>query len=200
MAYLSFPLSKRLMVGFMSVGAITLMAACGSSANTAAEPTSTEEAPMATDMPETDYSASTASTVVDIAANEPEFSTLVQALEAADLTETLASSPNITVFAPTNEAFEALPEGALETLLQPENQEALRQVLTYHVLPQAVPAAEVATGEVPTAAGAPLALVVDEATGTVMVNNAQVIATDITADNGVIHVIDQVLLPPDLAQ
>jgi uncharacterized surface protein with fasciclin (FAS1) repeats len=200
MAHLSFPLSKRLMIGLISVGAITLMAACGSSANTAAAPTSTEDAPMATEMTEADYPAAEVNTVVDIAANEPEFSTLVQALEAADLTETLASSPAITVFAPTNEAFEALPEGALETLLQPENQDALRQVLTYHVLPQAVSAADATTGEIPTAAGAPLSLVVDEATGTLMVNNAQVIATDITADNGVIHVIDQVLLPPDLVE
>lgn len=193
------PKSKRLAVGLVVVGSATLLAACGNATPTATESPQAEDAPMATETPEADYAAPGANTVIDIAASEAEFSTLVQAIEAADLTEALASSTPITVFAPTNDAFEALPEGALEALLQPENQDALRQVLTYHVLPMEVPAAAVSTGEVPTAAGTPLVLQVDEATGIVMVNEAQVTTPDIMASNGVIHAIDQVILPPDLA-
>ncbi|QQE66439.1 fasciclin [Leptolyngbya sp. BL0902] len=197
MTTLSFSSLKRLTIGVIGVGALSLMAACGSSADMTTDATVSDEAPMAAEG--SDYGATAGNTVVDIAASEDDFTILVQAIEAAELTETLASSTPITVFAPTNAAFEALPEGALEALLQPENQDALRQVLSYHVLPLEVPAAEVTTGEVPTAAGAPLTLVVDEATGTVMVNNAQVIMTDIMASNGIIHAIDQVVLPPDLS-
>lgn len=200
MTYLFSALPKRLTIGLLSVGAATLMAACGSSANTATDSAMTDDAPTAAETPAGDYAATEANTIVDVAAGSEDFSILVQAIEAAELASVLASSDDITVFAPTNEAFEALPEGALDQLLLPENREALRQVLTYHVLPQQVVAAEVATGEVPTLADAPLALMVDEATGTVMINNAQVITPDIMASNGVIHAIDQVLLPPDLAQ
>lgn len=199
MTYLFANWPKRLTLGLMGVGATTLMAACGPSPDTATDPTMADEAPMATEAPETDYAATADNTVVDVAAGSEDFTILVQAIEAADLAETLASSTPITVFAPTDAAFEALPEGALEALLQPENQDALRQVLTYHVLPQEVPAAAVTTGDVPTAAGEPLTLVVDEATGMVMVNNAQVIAPDIMASNGIIHAIDQVILPPSLS-
>lgn len=204
MANRLFP--KRLTIGLLSVGAAALMAACGTSTDTAADPTMPEgDTPAATGTPEGDYSAESQAgaaagdTVVDVAASADNFSTLVQAIEAAELTEALSGSGPITVFAPTNEAFEALPEGTLDELLLPENQDLLRQVLTYHVIQQEVPAADVATGEVPTAAGAPIALMVDESTGEVMVNNARVIETDIQASNGIIHAVDQVILPPDLA-
>lgn len=120
MTHRFFPRSKRLAIGLVVVGSATLLAACGNATPTATEPPQAEDAPMATEAPELDYAAPGANTIVDIAASEAEFSTLVQAIEAADLTETLASSTPITVFAPTNDAFEALPEGALEALLQPE--------------------------------------------------------------------------------
>lgn len=200
MTYLFSSLPKRLSLGFIGVGAVTLMAACGSPANTTADPATTDSASMPTESPTGDSTVAETNTVVDVAAGSEDFSILVQAIEAADLAATLASSEAITVFAPTNEAFEALPEGVLDQLLQPENQETLRQVLTYHVLPQPVVAADVTTGDVPTLANVPLAVVVDEATGAVMVNNAQVIGPDIMASNGIIHAIDQVLLPPDLTQ
>jgi uncharacterized surface protein with fasciclin (FAS1) repeats len=159
---------------------------------------------MATETPAADYeadgtAATDGNTVVDVAAGNEDFSILVEAVEAAGLTDALASSEAITLFAPTNEAFEALPEGTLDELLLPENQDVLRQVLTYHVVQQEVPAAAVTTGDVPTVAGPTLALQVDDATGEVMVNEATVVTPDIAASNGVIHAVDQVILPPDLA-
>ncbi|PSR15778.1 fasciclin [filamentous cyanobacterium CCP3] len=190
--------AKRWLAGFASVGAAALLAACGAES----EPTAVDtvpEAPVATEEPAADYSAAGGDTVADLAASSEEFSTLAQAIEAADLTEALAASGPITVFAPTNEAFEALPEGTLDELLLPENQDLLRQVLTYHVVQEEVAAADATSGEVPTAAGTPLMLEVDETTGDIMVNEAMVVEPDIQASNGIIHGIDQVILPPDLA-
>ncbi|NJL47995.1 MAG: fasciclin domain-containing protein [Leptolyngbyaceae cyanobacterium SM2_5_2] len=138
-------------------------------------------------------------TIVDVAANHEDFRILMQAIEAAELTETLEVDGPVTVFAPTDEAFEALPAGTLDELLKPENQDLLRQVLSYHVLPLEVTTADATTGEVPTAAGRPLALRVDETTGDVMVNEARVIEADIQASNGVIHAVDKVILPSDVA-
>ncbi|MGB3308890.1 MAG: fasciclin domain-containing protein [Nodosilinea sp.] len=190
--------TKRWLAGFASVGAAALLAACGPDSEPTAVDTAPED-PMATEEPAADYSAAGENTVVDVAASSEEFSILAQAVEAADLTEALSADGPITVFAPTNEAFEALPEGALDELLLPENQALLQQVLTYHVVEGAVPAADVTTGEVPTVAGTPLSLAVDETTGDVMVNDAMVVAPDIQASNGIIHGINQVILPPDLA-
>lgn len=199
MAIRRFSQSKRWLAGFASVGAAALLAACGADTDTTAVDPALDE-PMATEEPAADYSTATGEdTVVDVAASSDEFSTLAEAIEAADLTETLSASGPITVFAPTNEAFAALPEGVLEELLLPENQDLLRQVLTYHVVQQEVAAADVTTGEVLTAAGTPLTLTVDEATGDVMVNEAMVVEPDIQASNGIVHGIDQVILPPDLA-
>lgn len=193
--------TKQWMVGFASVGAAALLAACGTSEPTVE--TETGQAPTTTEESATDPMAggdpmAEGDTVVDVAASDEDFSILVEAIEAADLTETLSASGPVTVFAPTNEAFEALPEGTLDELLLPENQDLLRQVLTYHVLQDEVPAAEVTTGEVPTAAGTPVSIQVDDATGDVMVNEAMVVTPDIQASNGVIHAIDAVILPPGL--
>ncbi|MBE9155784.1 fasciclin domain-containing protein [Nodosilinea sp. LEGE 06152] len=191
--------AKRWLTGFASIGAAALLAACGAES----EPTAVDtapQAPVATEEPATDSSTATdGETVADVAASSEEFSTLAQAIEAADLTEALAASGPITLFAPTNEAFEALPEGTLDELLLPENQDLLRQVLTYHVVQEEVAAADATSGEVSTAAGTPLTLEVDEASGDVMVNEAMVVEPDIQASNGIIHGIDQVILPPDLA-
>lgn len=189
--------SKRLAVTLVGLGAVATLGACQTQeTDTAIEPTEEPvvEEPTAVEEEPTMQ----AGTIVDVAAGDESFSTLVQAVEAAGLAETLSGEGPYTVFAPTNEAFEALPEGTLEQLLQPENQETLTQILTYHVLPQAVPAAEVTAGEFETVAGAPLSITVDDASGNVMVNGAMVIQTDVEASNGVIHAIDQVLLPPDV--
>ncbi len=131
--------------------------------------------------------------VVQTAMGSEQFSTLVAAVQAADLVETLQSASNITVFAPSNAAFEALPDGTLEMLLKPENKDTLVSILSYHVLPVEVPSASVESGSVATLEGSPVEISVDD--GTVTVDGATVTATDIEASNGVIHVIDQVILP-----
>jgi len=131
--------------------------------------------------------------VVETAMGAEQFSTLVAAIQAAGLEDALQGAENITVFAPTNEGFAALPDGTLEMLLLPENKDTLVSILTYHVLPVEVPAASVATGSVNTLEGSPVDIEVTDAG--VTVDGANVTATDIEASNGVIHVIDQVILP-----
>lgn len=127
-----------------------------------------------------------------VAAN---FTTLVAAIQAADLVETLKSDGPFTVFAPTDEAFAKLPEGTLAQLLRPENRDQLVAILTYHVVPGRVMAADVVKlTSAETAQGSKLSIT---ASGTnVTINDARVIKTDISATNGVVHVIDTVLLPP----
>ena len=133
--------------------------------------------------------------IVGIAAGNEDFSTLVAAVKAADLVETLSGDGPFTVFAPTNAAFEKLPKGTVETLLKPENKEKLAAILKYHVVPGKVMAADVKPGKVKTANGKELEIKVDG--DTVMVDGAKVVKTDITGTNGVIHVIDSVVLPKE---
>jgi uncharacterized surface protein with fasciclin (FAS1) repeats len=132
-------------------------------------------------------------TVVAIAAGNPDFSTLVAAVTAAGLVDTLNGDGPFTIFAPTNAAFEKLPPGTVEDLLKPENKDKLTAILTYHVVSGKVMAADVATGKVPTLQGGELDVVV--ADGGVTVDGANVTQTDIVGSNGVIHVIDSVVLP-----
>jgi uncharacterized surface protein with fasciclin (FAS1) repeats len=134
-------------------------------------------------------------TVVQIASSNPSFSTFTKAVEAAGLTETLSGAGNYTVFAPTDEAFAALPAGTLEELMKPENKEKLAQILQYHILPNKVASAEIQPGEAATVEGDPVNLEVAE--GKVTVNGAEVVQPDINASNGVIHVIKVVILPPE---
>ena len=132
-------------------------------------------------------------TVVAIAAGNADFSTLVAAVKAADLAETLSGAGPFTVFAPTNAAFDKLPKGTVEDLLKPENKAKLAAILTYHVVAGKVMAADVKTGMVKTVQGTDLDVKVT-ADG-VTVNDAKVVKTDIVGSNGVIHVIDTVVLP-----
>jgi uncharacterized surface protein with fasciclin (FAS1) repeats len=133
-------------------------------------------------------------TIVEIAAGNADFSTLVAALQAAGLVEALSGDGPFTVFAPTNEAFSQLPEGTLETLLLPENKDKLTAILTYHVVSGKVMAADVVTlTEATSLEGDAIAISVVD--GGVMVDGANVVATDIEASNGVIHVIDAVIMP-----
>ncbi|MEB3226125.1 MAG: fasciclin domain-containing protein [Synechococcus sp.] len=142
-----------------------------------------------------DDMAMMAPTVVDIAMGNEAFSTLVAAVSAADLVETLSGAGPFTVFAPTNDAFAALPEGTLETLLLPENKELLTKILTYHVVSGNVLSSDLSAGAVPTVEGSDIMVSLEDG---VMVNNAKVLMADIEAGNGVVHVIDTVILPPDL--
>jgi len=132
--------------------------------------------------------------IVDTAASADQFSTLVAAVKAAGLVETLKGDGPFTVFAPTNDAFAALPAGTVEDLLKPENKEKLVAVLTYHVVPGKVMSSDIAgkTAEVETVQGSALSI---NATSGVMVDNAMVTTADIITSNGVIHVIDKVVLP-----
>jgi len=133
-----------------------------------------------------------AANIVEIAAGNPNFSTLVAAVQAAGLVDTLSGPGPFTVFAPTDVAFAKLPEGTIPALLADTNR--LRQVLLYHVVGAAVPSASVVSGPVVTVQGA---AVTASVTGEgVRINGAQVVTPDIAADNGIIHVIDDVLLPP----
>ncbi len=138
-------------------------------------------------------SSASAKNVVEIAIGSPDHTTLVAAVKAAGLVETLSGEGPFTVFAPTNAAFAKLPAGTVESLLKPENKGKLVAVLTYHVVPAKVMAADVKTGEAPTVNGKKLALKAD-AMG-VTVNGAKVIAADLVGSNGVIHVVDTVILP-----
>lgn len=187
-----------------------LLVACGDDNNDAVN---TTVAPAETAAPETSESMTTEpmttepmtsetmaeemGTIVDVASGNEDFSTLVAAVGAAGLAETLSGEGPFTVFAPTNEAFAALPAGLVDKLLLPENKDVLTQILTYHVVAGKVMAADVAAGEVETVEGSPITIAV--ADGKVTLNgSANVVATDVLASNGVIHVIDAVILPPGL--
>ena len=135
-------------------------------------------------------------TIVDVAVGNEDFSTLVAALTAADLVTTLQGEGPFTVFAPTNAAFAALPAGVLDALLLPENKATLAKILTYHVVSGMVMAADIKAGDVETAEGSTVKLSLMGAG--VMVNKANVVTADIMADNGVVHVIDAVILPKDV--
>ena len=133
--------------------------------------------------------------IVDTAVAAGQFETLAAALTAAGLVDTLKGPGPFTVFAPTDEAFAALPAGTVEDLLKPENKDQLIAILTYHVVAGEVMAADVVEmTEAETVNGAMVEVKVDGSN--VMINNAEVTTTDIEASNGVIHVIDTVLLPP----
>ena len=170
--------------------ALVMLTACGSdgsSEDTVVEETVAES----TEMTE-------AGDIVAVASSTDGFSTLVAALTAGGLVETLQGAGPFTVFAPTDEAFAALPAGLLDKLLLPENKDVLVAILTYHVVAGKVMAADIVAGDVPTVEGSTVTL--DTMSG-VKVNGANVTTADVAASNGVIHVIDAVIVPPtvDLA-
>ena len=168
----------------VAIAAALTLAACGSddeaSEDTVAEDTVAEEVVADGD-------------IVAVASGNPDFSTLVAALSAAGLVETLQGEGPFTVFAPTDAAFAALPEGLLEKLLLPENIAVLTAILTDHVVPGMVMSTDVTAGDVATVEGSTIAITTDMG---VMVNGANVVAVDVAASNGVIHVIDAVIVPP----
>lgn len=131
--------------------------------------------------------------IVAVAVGAGSFKTLVAAVKAAGLVETLQGKGPFTVFAPTDEAFAKLPAGTLDELLKPENKEKLTAILTYHVVPAKVKAADVKTGKVKTVNGKELNVVATS--DKVTVDGAKVVTADVEASNGVIHVIDTVVLP-----
>jgi len=168
---------RRLITAAVAAFALLTVSACGSeeeSSTPAVEETVTN-------------------TIVDVASATEGFSTLVAALSAAELVETLSGEGPFTVFAPTDDAFAALPAGVLDALLLPENKATLVKILTYHVVSGMVMAADVTDGDVATVEGQTIKLATKDG---VTVNGAKVVQADVMADNGVIHVIDAVILPP----
>jgi transforming growth factor-beta-induced protein len=184
---------KRLPI-FALLIATLILGACAPAAAPTAAPTT---APMPTAVPATPAAAP--QDIVDIAVSDGRFNTLVAAVQAAGLVDTLKGEGPFTVFAPTDDAFAALPAGTVEDLLKPENLETLQGILLYHVVAGKIMAADaVALDRAETALGQ--SVMVKSEMGSVYINDAQVIIADIEASNGVIHVIDSVLLPPaDLA-
>jgi len=138
--------------------------------------------------------AQKAKTIVDVATEAGSFTTLLKALEAADLVKTLSEEGPFTVFAPTDEAFAALPNGTLDDLLKPENKEKLKRVLSYHVVSGELLSQNLEAGKVTTLAEVPVEISIKDG---IRVNDAKVATPDLKASNGIIHVIDKVLLPPE---
>ena len=134
--------------------------------------------------------------IVDTAVAAGQFGTLVAAVQAADLVGVLKSEGPFTVFAPTDDAFAALPDGTVASLLLPENKDQLVAILTYHVVPGKVMSSDIAGKEMSVATVEGADLNINATGGSVMVNDATVIGADVKASNGVIHVIDKVLMPP----
>ena len=187
---------RTAIVAVVSIAAALTLSACSStsdSATTAESSAAVEESAM--ESADEMVDAASVGTIVDVASANPDFSTLVAAISAAGLVDTLNGAGPFTVFAPTNAAFDALPAGVLDALLLPENKDALTKILTYHVVPGTVLAADIADGDVATVEGQTVAL--STANG-VTVNGATVVTADVLADNGVIHVIAAVLVPSDV--
>ncbi len=135
----------------------------------------------------------TGNTIVSIASTNDSFDVLTALLKHAKLVGVLNGETEFTVFAPTDDAFGRLPEGTIESLYQPENRDLLATILTYHVVPGSVRSTQLSSGAVDSVAGIPL----DVAVGSgVTVNSANVVQADIEASNGIIHVVDEVILPP----
>ncbi|HBS29914.1 MAG TPA: Nex18 symbiotically induced protein [Phycisphaerales bacterium] len=175
----------------MAIGACVMMAVTGAAVVAGDHPSSGKAPPTAP--------AAKPMDIVDTAVGAGQFKTLAAALQAAGLVEALKGKGPFTVFAPTDEAFAKLPAGTLENLLKPENKETLTKILTFHVIPGEVKAAQVVkmTESSATLAGQTFRIVTND--GKVSIGNdkamANVVKTDIVASNGVIHVIDSVILP-----
>ncbi|AFZ55715.1 fasciclin domain-containing protein [Anabaena cylindrica FACHB-243] len=157
-------------------------------------PTTSDTKPQPTSQP---TETTETKNVIEVAESAGSFTMLIKALEAAGLTEVLKGAGPFTVFAPTDAAFAKLPQDAVQDLLKPENKEVLVKVLTYHVVPGKVLSSDLKSGQVTSVQGDPINVKIDPAKG-VFVNDAQVTKADIPASNGVIHVIDNLILPPSL--
>jgi uncharacterized surface protein with fasciclin (FAS1) repeats len=185
--------SRRVRAFALAAATALLLSACGADEPEAVE-APVAETPAPAPAPEAP-AAETSGTIVEVAVATEGFSTLVAAVQAAGLVETLSGDGPFTVFAPTDAAFAALPAGVLDKLLLPENVDLLTRILTYHVLAGEVLAADVMAGTVATVEGSDVTIAID---GGVTINGAKVVLTDVMASNGVIHVIDAVILPPDV--
>jgi uncharacterized surface protein with fasciclin (FAS1) repeats len=184
-----------------AVTGLVVLSACGSDSNDDAAVTTdapaATEAPAATDAPdEGGEMTDEPGTIVDVAVANGSFNTLVAAVQAADLVDALSAEGPLTVFAPTDDAFAALPEGLVDCLLLEENVDALSAILTYHVVDGKVMSTDLTDGPVATLQGEEIT--VDLTDGVTLNDSVTVAAADVEASNGVIHVIDGVLVPPSI--
>ena len=177
-----------------AVTGLVVLSACGSDSNDADDAAETTEAPAADESG--DDMADEPGTIVVVADTNGSFGTLVAAVTAADLVETLESEGPFTVFAPTDDAFAALPEGLVDCLLLEENVDALSSILTYHVVAGEVLSTDLTDGPVETVQGEEIT--VDLTDGVVLNETVNVVIADVPASNGVIHAIDGVLVPPSI--
>ena len=173
-------------VAALAACSVLFLAACGSDDSTS----DTTVAAETTAAPETTMAAT--DNIVEVAQANADFTTLVAAVVAADLATTLSGTGPFTVFAPTDAAFEALPAGILEKLLLPKNKAVLAKILTYHVVAGKVLSTDLTETEVATVEGSKVAITLTDGA---KVNGATVTTADVMASNGVIHVIDKVLIP-----
>jgi uncharacterized surface protein with fasciclin (FAS1) repeats len=178
-----------------AISGLVVLSACGSDSNDAddATPETTEAA---ADDAGDDAAADEPGTIVDVAVANGSFETLVAAVTAADLAGALSAEGPLTVFAPTDDAFAALPEGLVDCLLLEDNVDALSAILTYHVVDGEVMSTDLTDGPVATLQGEEIT--VDLTDGVVLNDSVNVVTADVEASNGVIHVIDGVLVPPTI--
>jgi uncharacterized surface protein with fasciclin (FAS1) repeats len=192
----------RYLMGIAGLGLIAVLSACESSPSTSTlDPASPDPSVAQSPIQSPAMSQSPATgqnkTLAEVIDGDESFSTLKELVEAAGLEDQLRQPTPVTIFAPTNEAFASLPKETLDKLSKPESRETLRQILSYHIVPGNVTSADIKPGEVSSAQGQPLTIASDSSG--VTVNSAKVIKPDIAASNGVIHAVNQVLIPPGTA-
>ncbi len=203
---------QKALFSIVGVGSLFALSACGqpnaeNTTPTVGEAPTTNTSPVAEVTPTTTATATETpgNTTADknfaelsqAAASQGSFKTITQAYKTAGLEEQLTAQGPYTVFAPTDAAFKALPAGTLENLLKPENKQQLVKLLAYHVIPGQVTSSQLTSGDVKTVEGTPVTIDVNSTAKTVSVNGAKVTQADILASNGVVHVVDKVILPPD---
>lgn len=196
---------RKALFSVMSAGSLLALSACGqpsvdntTAPQTAATPANVPTAaPPIAQTPTTPTASKNLAQLAQSASTQGSFTTLSRAVQAADLTKQMAEQGPYTVFAPTDAAFAALPKGTVDNLLKPENKQQLVKLLGYHAIPGQVTSSQLTSGQVKTVEGSPVTLKVNSTTSTVTVNGAKVIQADIPASNGVVHVVDKVILPPN---
>ncbi|MBN3890355.1 MAG: fasciclin domain-containing protein [Nostoc sp. JL31] len=190
----------KALFNIIGIGSLVALSACAqpvAETPTATVPSTT--VPPVTPTPTATIATQNLAELAKSAASQGQFKTLIQAVQAAGLTEQLAAPGPYTVFAPTDAAFSALPKATLDQLLQPANKKQLVKLLSYHVIPGGITSQQLPSGEVKTVEGSPVKITVDRASNSITVNNAKVSQPDIPASNGIVHVVDQVLLPPNFS-
>jgi len=191
---------KRTITGIaLSAILFPIAVACAPQQTTQA-PTATQPAPEATTpvspAPNAQTSPTNAQSVADLIENNPSLSTLSDVIDEAELSDTLKQGGPYTIFAPSDQAFAAIPAATRERLLRDENRTLLRQILTNHVVPGSLTASQLQSGQIQTQAGSPVNLQIDGQK--VRINDAQVIQPDLLGANGVVHIVDRIILPPNV--